>query len=583
MGTYDDQLFCGNSRLLFVERRSHGLKTRVTRVPLAFAALLLLIFCSPGANGDAYQDRFVWLFGWNLSRDSDVEAIDKVLEDGAKHGINGAVLSAGMDSMTRQPPAYFRRLDAVKQTCDRLHIELIPAGFGVGYGGTALAANKMLAEGIPVENAPFLVKGDEARLLADDSPQLTNGGFEQSKNNRFSGLTMQDQPGQVSFADAEIRHGGAASIRLENFTSNPYGHGRIMQTIHVQPQRCYRMSIWVKTEGLQPAGSFRVTALANGRDLAPREFRIPATQDWRKITTLINSLDRKSVNVYAGVWGGRQGKLWLDDWTLEEIGPMKVLRRPGTPVTVKSEDRSTTFEEGKDYAPLVDPNFSFNYVDRNSVPLRILPGGHIKDGQHLLVSWYHPMVIHDGQITVCMAEPELFEIFDREAKTLAEHLHPKHVLLNMDEIRMGGTCQACRGRDMGELLGDCVTKQVQILRKHMPGVQVYIWSDMLDPNHNAHGNYYLVEGSFAGSWKHVPKDLVIAVWGGTPRENSVRFFADQGFDELIACYYDADNLNDVKGWLNLAKSQHNVRGFMYTPWLKKYQLLGEFGDLIQKP
>jgi hypothetical protein len=117
----------------------------------------------------------------------------------------------------------------------------------------------------------------------------------------------------------------------------------------------------------------------------------------------------------------------------------------------------------------------------------------------------------------------------------------------------------------------------------MPAVQVYIWSDMLDPNHNAHGNYFLVNGSFTGSWNHVPKDLVIAVWGGTPREKSVRFFAEQGFSELIGCYYDADDLNDVKGWLRLAKDQKNVRGFMYTPWLKKYELLGEFGDLIQRP
>jgi len=36
---------------------------------------------------------------------------------------------------------------------------------------------------------------------------------------------------------------------------------------------------------------------------------------------------------------------------------------------------------------------------------------------------------------------------------------------------------------------------------------------MLDPNHNARGNYYLVKGDFTGSWNHVPKDLIIAVWG----------------------------------------------------------------------
>ena len=103
---------------------------------------------------------------------------------------------------------------------------------------------------------------------------------------------------------------------------------------------------------------------------------------------------------------------------------------------------------------------------------------------------------------------------------------------------------------------------------------------MLDPNHNAHGNYYLVEGDFTGSWNHVPKDLVIAVWGGEPREKSLRFFSEQGFRTIVACYYDAENLDEVKGWLQIARPLTNVRGFMYTPWQRKYELLPEFGELL---
>jgi hypothetical protein len=82
-----------------------------------------------------------------------------------------------------------------------------------------------------------------------------------------------------------------------------------------------------------------------------------------------------------------------------------------------------------------------------------------------------------------MAEPQLYEVFDHEAKLLAQRLGPRRVFLNMDEIRMGGTCKACRGQNMAELLGECITRQTQILRRHMPGVQIYVWSDMLDPHH----------------------------------------------------------------------------------------------------
>ena len=147
------------------------------------------------------------------------------------------------------------------------------------------------------------------------------------------------------------------------------------------------------------------------------------------------------------------------------------------------------------------------------------------------------MLINDSQVTVCMAEPQLYEIFDHEAKLLAEHLQPRSVLLNTDEIRMGGTCQACQGRNMGELVGECVTKQAEILRNHIPSVEIYIWSDMFDPNHNAHGNYYLVKGDFTDSWKHVPKHLIMAVWGGEPREASLKFFSEQGFRHLVARHY----------------------------------------------
>jgi len=55
-----------------------------------------------------------------------------------------------------------------------------------------------------------------------------------------------------------------------------------------------------------------------------------------------------------------------------------------------------------------------------------------------------------------------------------------------------------------------------------------------------------------------------------------------GFRTLVACYYDADDLKEVKGWLQLARQVPNVRGFMYTPWQKKYSLLPAFGDLLRE-
>lgn len=543
----------------------------------------VVLFSARAVAAPRFLDRFVFIFGWNLNKDSDVAEIQKVLQSASKSHFNGAVVSFGLDTFSRKSPDFFRRLDAISRSCEENRMDMIPSLFSVGYGGAALAHDPNLAEGLPVVDAPFLVQGGEARLAPATSVQFKNGGFEEFDGNHFKGYDFHDQPGEISFVDTAVRHSGSASLRLENFTANRYGHGRVMQTIHVQPHRCYRVALWVKTEGMEPADAFQLAVYAGDRQIAPREFRVASTTDWRKLTMLFNSLNFDAVRVYAGLWGGKAGKVWLDDWSVEETGPVNVLRRPGTPVTVRSEDGATLYTEGKDYAPLQDPKLNPGRDSGPALPLKVLPGGRIPDGARLRVSWYHSMVVNEDQVTVCMAEPELYEIFDREAKLMIEKLHPSSVLLNMDEIRMGGTCQACRGRNMGELLGECITKEASILRSYAPSVEIYVWSDMLDPNHNARGNYYLVDGDFAGSWDHVPKNLILAVWGGAPMPASLKFFADRGSRTLVACYYDADDLKDVEGWLKLAPQTPKLRGFMYTPWQKKYSLLPEFGELLLKP
>lgn len=541
------------------------------------------VLAPPGlaAADAAYPDRLVWVFGWGLRSDRETEEVERVLRTASGHGLTGAVISMGLDHLCRKPPAFFQRLDRIVAIADREGLELIPAVFSVGYGGAALGHDRYLAAGLPVKGAPLRVRDGEARLVPSDASRLENGGFEEHTGDRLSGYRFHDQPGVVSFVDTKVRHGGRASLRMENFTANPHGHGRVMQEVTVTPHRAYRVTFRVRTEDLRPVSAFKVQVLAGSRALAPRTFELEPTGDWRKVVLVFNSLSFDRVRVYAGVWGGRSGRFWLDDAELEEIGPLNVLRRPGTPITVTSDDGKTEYTEGRDYAPLEDPRYSPYRVDREAPPLRVLPGGRIRDGETVRASWYHSLAIHRSQVTVCMAEPKLYEIYDHEAKLLAERLRPKRVLLNMDEVRMGGTCEACRGRDMGQLLGECVTRQVEILRRHLPGVEVLVWSDMLDPHHNAHGDYYLVEGDFTGSWRHVPRDLVVAVWGGAPREKSLQFFSEQGFRTLVACYYDADDLDGVKAWMRAARGLPGIRGFMYTPWQKKYDLLGAFGDLLR--
>ncbi|MBP7933835.1 MAG: hypothetical protein KA354_04220 [Phycisphaerae bacterium] len=174
-----------------------------------FPTLFLLVAGLANVTAAApYADRLVWVFGWSLDSDGDVAEVTNVLDTAGKAGLNGAVVSFGLDTLCKKTPAFFQRLDQVRQVCERNKLELIPSVFSVGYAGSVLAHDENLAEGLMVEDAPFVVKGTEARLVPDPAPNLANGGFEDFAGNKVAGYTLAEQPDTISFVDTEVRHGG---------------------------------------------------------------------------------------------------------------------------------------------------------------------------------------------------------------------------------------------------------------------------------------------------------------------------------------------------------------------------------------
>ena len=547
----------------------------------ALTLILFFAFMSTLCEGEVYPYRWVYV-SRSLRRDSDVEDIKRIVKTVSEHGLNGMVLAAGLDRLDLQPMDYFRRLEEVKQISKENNIEIIPIIFSVGYGGAVLGHDRNLAAGIPVKDALFVVKNGKAHLVPDPPVEIANGGFEEYEGDNLKGYRFHDRPGDVSFVDKEVFKSGKAALRFENFGKYRYGHARVMQEIEVHPQRCYRLSCWVKTEGLEPEGSFRIQVLtSDGRNLAPWQPKVSSTNNWRKIVMGFNSLGYEKVKVYVGVWGGKSGRFWVDDLEIEEVGLLNVLRRHGTPATVKSDKTGMVYEENRDFAQIKDPKLNFRF-DHELPLIEIPPQSRIKDGERLKVSYYHGMGVNRGQVSVCMSEPKLYDIWQEQAKLIHKHLAPSKYLLSMDEIRAGGSCEACKSRKMtmAQILGDCVTKQTQIIRNVNPEAEIFIWSDMFDPNHNAHDNYYLVDGDFTGSWKYIPKDLIIVCWYYKKRNESLKFFSSLGFKTLAGAYYDGDTLDNPKGWLEALGRTPKACGIMYTTWRNKYELLAPFGDLV---
>jgi hypothetical protein len=546
---------------------------------------LVTAFCL-ACQAKEYSYRWFWVSpAGGLPDDKSVEQIRRLVKTAAEHGLNGMVLSAGLDRLDTQRADYLERLEQLRQICKENDIEIIPNVFSVGYGGAILAYDKNLAAGIPVEDALYVVQNGIAHLLPDPPLQINNGGFEQSIGNTLSGFRFHDRPGEVSFVDTQVFRSGKASLRFENFGKYEYGHARVMQDVKVHPRRCYRISCWLKTESIEPEGCLQVAVLGpDGRDLAPWQLRIPPTSDWQKVVMGFNSLGYDSVRLYVGAWGGKAGKFWVDDLQIEEVGLMNVLRRPGTPVTVKNDATHLVYEEGRDYARIEDPRLNFRF-DHDPPTIKILPAGRITDGQWLRVSYYHGMAINRGQVSVCMSEPKLYEIMRRQAELIHNNLAPNKYLLSMDEIRAGGACETCKKRNMtmAQILGDCITRQVEIIRSVNPKAEVLIWSDMLDPNHNARDKYFLVDGDYTGSWKYVPKDLTIVCWYYQKRAESLKFFSSHGFRTIAGAYYDnpaGGGLENPRGWLKELEETPKAVGIIYTTWENKYEHLAPFADLV---
>ena len=566
-----------------------------------------------------YHDR--WLYcAVNLQVDRAVGELTALFDRAKRSGYTGILLADyKFQVLYRVPDNYYRNVEKVKAAAAKAGLELIPAVFSIGYSNGHLAKDPNLAEGLPVVDQPYVVKpaiepatrkgsiaagGPEktgsyrlkAALDADPAAQLKNGSLEEARGDQFLKFSFQDDPGTATFADRSIFHDGRVSCRLEpgsdtKTCTSP--NVRLSQRITVRPRTPYLFSCWVKTRDLAPTGSFQLLALGaapGGRTLTFHEAGLESTQDWKRIEVAFNSLEQREVNLYAGYWGKGKGTIWIDELKLEELALVNVLRRAGCPLSITSADGRITYKEGSDYEPVVDPGlgqtpwegeFNFNHP---GPAIRPMTGGRIKNGDRLRVSWYHPIVTHGFQVMCCLSEPALDQVLRDQAKRINDLFHPKTFFMSHDEIRVANWCRACQERKLtpGQLLSENARRCTAILKSINPRARIVVWSDMFDPNHNAVDNYYLVNGSLKGSWEGLSRDVIVANWNGGKARESLTFFGDRGHRQIIAGYYDGDDLTNFQQWDSAAQGISGVIGFMYTTWQSKYGLLERYGEAMRR-
>jgi hypothetical protein len=533
------------------------------KVMLAVAASV----CTAGACGQPRLDlpqRWVYC-SRNLWVDKNVDDIEALLRRAAKAGYTGVLLADSKFAKLGDMDArYFRNIERVKKLAAELKLDIIPAVFSIGYSNDLLWHDPNLAEALPVRDALFVVAGGVARIEADPPVSLPGGDFSDLKK-----WSWKD--------DTVVADGGAARV-----TDPKSRNARLVQKLKVAPFRQYHIAVRVKTQDFR--GTLEVKVLAGEQSLVFSNLGVKPTQDWTEHHAVFNALDNSEVNVYFGCWDGRTGSLWWDDARIEEVGLLNLVRRDGAPLVVKTE-KGQALVEGTDFEPIADPRMG-NVKWKGDYDIwHSPPAMQVKrpDGTRLRVSYYHVVTIHDDQVMICPSEPRTVELLRDQARRMHAAWNAKAYFMSHDEIRCMNWCDACQRRNLsaGAILADNVRTCRQILREVAPQAEVYVWSDMFDPNQNARENYYLVRGDLTGAWEGLDRDVTVAVWYFDKRAESLKWFADRGHRMLIAGYYDAAP-ERVRDWLSAARQVKGVSGVMYTTWQHRYDDLERFAAGIEQ-
>lgn len=509
----------------------------------------------PAAGKPVMQKR--WLFVWrNMSDPKEVDRMIARFPRAQAAGYNGVAFSY------RVPDA---KAPELREAAKKYGLDLVAIVMGN-------PRDRNYYEGMLSKDTQFVARTG-ALAHQPENPRLVNADFETANGNRFTGWPMQDDEGVTSFADHEVVHGGKTSLRMEGIGKNQYRHCRLAQPLKLQPHRQYRISFWLKTENMVPADpEVKVLSADAGRQVSFQTFHAERTQDWKQYDLVFNSGDQADARIYLGSWGGRDGKVWWDDLTVEEIGLVNVLRRPGCPVTIRGEN-GTTYQEGRDYQKVVDPLLQPYRAYHTPPVVKLTPGSRISEGDRLRVSYYHPVIVYEDRLTGCISEPKIFEDWRAEIKQAEVLLHPAAFLMSHDEMRVMNQCALCQSKRMtpGELLAWNVKQAAQIIHDVRPDAEVWVWNDMFDPMHNAVDHYYAVNGPLAGSWKGLDPSIGIVNWHGGLKGKNCKFFADLGLKQILSGYYDGDEDGSaIASWIENTRGIPGIVGAMYTTWEDKY-------------
>lgn len=498
------------------------------------------------AQAGDYPERWNYISGHILTEESAgrlMELLRKSKEAGCTHVLWAGCRGARIPELTAEQRGRAKRM---REEAGKLGITLVPGVVSIGYSGRYFHFDPNLAAGVPVKNMPFVVKGRTAEPdegLALDTSRLRKEG------------------------------------------------GRLTGRYDVKPFMYYRVSFETTTEPGNREEIVRVTSSGGKRWNSRTNPTVKKEGEKYFVETIFNTLEGDEIRVTLNPGGGEAGNV-----KIEPAGMLLILRRDLIPLKVTSEDGGTEYVEGKDFREVKDPvlqvkPFPGDFpIDHPAPAIELTEGSRIRDGERLLVSFWHHERIYNDQDLISMEDPRVWEILELEIKEVQKLWEPEGFMLNYDEIRVAGWEPRPDGKKEtpGEMLAAHFKQAYDLVRKYAPKAKVYTWSDMFTPYHNARpfeakGYYYLVNGNWDGAWEGMPKDVIILNWYA-PDARSTRFFADRGHKQVLCGYYDGRSAQRMKDniakWKKVSAEVPGVLGFMYTTWRGDYENLEGYFRLL---
>lgn len=517
----------------------------------AAVAVLLLAGCTsgPGLGALELQERWVY-FPQDLREEKNVEKLIAIMGRAARAGYNTVLLEdPNFGRLPLMNAAYFSHLERLKTAAAEARLDLVPALFQIGHSENLLSQDPNLAEGLPVKDALFVVRKGVAEV-EPDPPVALREKWDHRDPTVDENLSIRNPQGRLA---------------------------RVWQKVKVHPYRQYRVSVRLGTHNF--VGTPRIIVIGGGRMLNYDPRGPHSTQPMTDQSAVFNSLECTEVRIALGAWDGESGEASFSTPKIEEIGLVNLLRRPGAPLVVKTEN-GRVLEEGRDFDPVADPKLVVPFTEWHEPPVLRT---RLPDGTRLRVSYYHPLTFPDGgQMMICPSEPKTLEILRDQARRLHEIFHAKAYFMSHDEMRVCNWDESCAQRNLtaGQIFADNVRSCIRILREISPSSEIYDWSDMFDPLHNAHDDYYLARGGMAGTWEGLDRSVIVATWFYDRRDESLAWFSGRGHRTLIAGYYD-QKPERARDWMDSARRVKGTIGIMYTSWYDKFEDLETFARYFE--